>query len=103
MKIAERQRQAVYWKEDPSEVRRCSWFYKASLESRYIPYEESVSDLLEKEYKEAMCCNQWHKTIPLENGEEVIMYSAKVRFHWFYLHPMLHRVFSANSLVADPW
>uniref|UniRef100_A0A8D8R8N6 Phospholipase DDHD2 n=2 Tax=Cacopsylla melanoneura TaxID=428564 RepID=A0A8D8R8N6_9HEMI len=79
--VGERQRNAVYWKEEPTEVRRCSWFYKASLESRYIPYDEKVSDLLEKEYKEAVTTNNWHKTIPLDNGEEVIMYSAKVIVH----------------------
>ncbi|XP_026678051.1 phospholipase DDHD2 [Diaphorina citri] len=77
--ITERERRAVYWTETPSEVRRCSWFYKASLEARYIPYEERVADLLEGEFKAAFTTGQWHKTIPLDNGEEVIMYSVKVR------------------------
>ncbi|KAL1461734.1 hypothetical protein WDU94_013606 [Cyamophila willieti] len=79
--VGERLRKAVYWTEEPTEVRRCSWFYKASLESRYIPYDEKVSDLLEREYKEAVTSNNWHKTIPLDNGEEVIVYSAKVIVH----------------------
>jgi hypothetical protein len=80
--ITERERRAVYWTETPSEVRRCSWFYKASLEARYIPYEERVADLLEGEFKAAFTTGQWHKTIPLDNGEEVIMYSVKVRVRW---------------------
>ncbi|KAI5707084.1 hypothetical protein M8J75_014273 [Diaphorina citri] len=79
--ITERERRAVYWTETPSEVRRCSWFYKASLEARYIPYEERVADLLEGEFKAAFTTGQWHKTIPLDNGEEVIMYSVKVIVH----------------------
>lgn len=45
--IDERQRNAVYWKEEPCEVRRCSWFYRDDSNMKYIPYSEDVSEELE--------------------------------------------------------
>ena len=45
--ILRRQRAAVYWEEAPTEVRRCSWFYKGNSDSRYAPYDENVATRLE--------------------------------------------------------
>lgn len=45
--ILRRQRAAVYWDESPSEVRRCSWYYKNHADSRYVPYDENVATRLE--------------------------------------------------------
>lgn len=45
--VLRRQRLSVYWQEDPGEVRRCSWFVKGSLDSRYNPYEEKIATMLE--------------------------------------------------------
>lgn len=45
--ILRRQRVAVYWDEAPTEVRRCSWFYKGNADSRYVPYDENVATRLE--------------------------------------------------------
>lgn len=50
--IPARTRTPVYWKGEANEVRRCSWFYK--VDSRFIPYEEGIADLLEHEYQEGI-------------------------------------------------
>lgn len=42
-----RQRVAVYWEEEVSEVRRCTWFYKGDKDNKFIPYSESFSEELE--------------------------------------------------------
>lgn len=47
MEVLRRKRIAVYWEEEASEVRRCSWFVKGSLDSRYVPYDENIATLLE--------------------------------------------------------
>lgn len=47
VQLYDRVRTAVYWEEEPTEVRRCSWFYKGDTDSRFIPYSEEFSDKLE--------------------------------------------------------
>lgn len=42
-----RRRVAVYWEEEVSEVRRCTWFYKGDKDNKFIPYSESFSEELE--------------------------------------------------------
>lgn len=47
VQLYERTRSAVFWGEEPTEVRRCSWFYKGDADSRFVPYSEEFSDKLE--------------------------------------------------------
>lgn len=47
VEVLRRRRIAVYWQEESSEVRRCSWFVKGSMDVRYIPYEENIATMLE--------------------------------------------------------
>ncbi|XP_048465157.1 SEC23-interacting protein-like [Rhincodon typus] len=47
IQLYDRTRHAVYWEEEPSEVRRCTWFYKGDMDSRFIPYSEEFSEKLE--------------------------------------------------------
>lgn len=47
VQLYDRMRTAVYWEEEPTEVRRCTWFYKGDTDSRFIPYSEEFSDKLE--------------------------------------------------------
>ena len=47
VQLYDRIRTAVYWEEEETEVRRCSWFYKGDTDSRFIPYSEEFSDKLE--------------------------------------------------------
>uniref|UniRef100_A0A663EFC0 SEC23-interacting protein n=2 Tax=Aquila chrysaetos chrysaetos TaxID=223781 RepID=A0A663EFC0_AQUCH len=76
--LYDRMRKAVYWEEEPSEVRRCMWFYKGDKDSRFIPYTEDFSDKLEAEYKRAVTTNQWHRRLEFPNGETIVMHNPKV-------------------------
>ncbi|NXK48212.1 S23IP protein, partial [Chauna torquata] len=76
--LYDRMRKAVYWEEEPSEVRRCMWFYKGDKDSRFIPYTEDFSDKLEAEYKRAVTTNQWHRRLEFPTGETIVMHNPKV-------------------------
>lgn len=45
--VKERKRYAVYWEQAPTEVRRCTWFYKGDKDTRFMPYPEDFSKNLE--------------------------------------------------------
>lgn len=47
VQLYDRTRTSVFWEEEPTEVRRCTWFYKGDTDSRFIPYSEEFSDKLE--------------------------------------------------------
>lgn len=81
--LYDRMRSAVYWEEETTEVRRCTWFYKGDLDSRFIPYSEDFSEKLEGEYKKAITTNQWHKRLEFASGETIVMHNPKVivQFH----------------------
>nr|XP_060624519.1 SEC23-interacting protein isoform X1 [Anolis sagrei ordinatus]XP_060624520.1 SEC23-interacting protein isoform X1 [Anolis sagrei ordinatus] len=76
--LYDRVRKAVYWEEEPSEVRRCTWFYKGDTDSRFIPYTEDFSEKLEAEYKKAVTTNQWHRRLEFPGGETIVMHNPKV-------------------------
>lgn len=80
--ILRRERIPIYWPGPATEVRRCSWFYKGSSESRYTPYEESVASKFEEEYKQACNNNIWNRKIDLNNGEYIIFHSPTVQVHY---------------------
>ncbi|XP_078202755.1 SEC23-interacting protein isoform X2 [Callithrix jacchus] len=76
--LYDRIRKAVYWEEEPAEVRRCTWFYKGDTDSRFIPYTEEFSEKLEAEYKKAVTTNQWHRRLEFPSGETIVMHNPKV-------------------------
>ncbi|XP_058154264.1 SEC23-interacting protein isoform X3 [Dasypus novemcinctus] len=76
--LYDRTRKAVYWEEEPAEVRRCTWFYKGDTDSRFIPYTEEFSEKLEAEYKKAVTTNQWHRRLEFPSGETIVMHNPKV-------------------------
>ncbi|XP_017279829.1 SEC23-interacting protein [Kryptolebias marmoratus] len=78
VQLYERMRTAVFWEEEPTEVRRCSWFYKGDADSRFVPYSEEFSDKLEAEYKKAVSTNQWHRRLEFPSGETIVMHNPKV-------------------------
>lgn len=78
VQLYDRQRSAVFWEEEPTEVRRCTWFYKGDNDSRFIPYSEEFSDKLEAEYKRAVSTNQWHRRLEFPSGETIVMHNPKV-------------------------
>eukprot|EP00794_Sanderia_malayensis_P004232 gene4232-4795_t len=62
-------REAVYWTEVKTNVRRCTWFYRGESEVKLIPYEENISELLESEYKLISENGLWSKKVDLPCGE----------------------------------
>ncbi|XP_049311363.1 mucin-17 [Bactrocera dorsalis] len=79
--ISEHTKTPVYWESTPIEVRRCSWFYKGT-DSKMVPYEESIADLLENEYKQAVESGEWHKKIVLSMNEQVTFHGPTVIVHF---------------------
>ncbi|KAG7254031.1 hypothetical protein CRUP_016581, partial [Coryphaenoides rupestris] len=78
VQLYDRLRAAVYWEEEETEVRRCTWFYKGDNDSRFVPYSEDFSDKLEAEYKKAVSTNQWHRRLEFPSGETIVMHNPKV-------------------------
>ncbi|XP_051945874.1 SEC23-interacting protein-like [Xyrauchen texanus] len=78
VQLYDRARTAVYWEEEPTEVRRCTWFYKGDTDSRFVPYSEDFSEKLEAEYKKAVTNNQWHRRLEFPSGETIVMHNPKV-------------------------
>ncbi|KAM4635892.1 SEC23-interacting protein [Discoglossus pictus] len=76
--LYDRERKAVFWEEEDSEVRRCSWFYKGDTDSKFVPYSEDFSEKLEAEYKKAVTSNQWHRRLEFPSGETIVMHNPKV-------------------------
>uniref|UniRef100_A0A3B3BCA1 DDHD domain containing 2 n=1 Tax=Oryzias melastigma TaxID=30732 RepID=A0A3B3BCA1_ORYME len=76
--VKERKRYAVYWEQGPTEVRRCTWFYKGDKDTRFMPYPEDFSKMLEEAFKDAVTSDQWKKKIDFPTGETVILHNPKL-------------------------
>lgn len=80
-----RQRVAVYWEEEASEVRRCTWFYKGDKDNKYIPYSETFSEELEEAYMTAVTQDEWKKKLESPSREIIILHNPKLMVHY---HPV---------------
>lgn len=76
--INNRKRTPVYWKEEVTKVRRCSWFYRRRTDGKFLPYKENIADMLEEEYKKCYESNQWHGRVELPNKDTVVIHSSDV-------------------------
>lgn len=76
--VKERRRYAVYWEQAPTEVRRCTWFYKGDKDTRFLPYPESFSQSLEEAYMIAVTLDEWKRKLEFPNGETVILHNPKL-------------------------
>ncbi|KFQ13863.1 Phospholipase DDHD2, partial [Leptosomus discolor] len=83
--LKKRQRVAVYWEEEVSEVRRCTWFYKGDKDNKYIPYSETFSEELEEAYKNAVTLDEWKKKLESPSREIIILHNPKLMVHY---HPV---------------
>jgi len=97
--IPDRTRIPVYWKGETCEVRRCSWFYK--VDSRSLPYDEGIADLLEHEYQEALSTGDWHRRVQLPNNEQVVFHDANVIVH-FQQQPPSETWGTGSTSIAKP-
>ncbi|XP_028851871.1 phospholipase DDHD2-like isoform X2 [Denticeps clupeoides] len=77
VRLSERLRYAVYWDQAPSEVQRCTWFYKGNDDPRYLPYPEPFSNRLEEAYMIAVTLGEWKRTLDFPTGETVILHNPK--------------------------
>ncbi|EDM09067.1 rCG43036 [Rattus norvegicus] len=80
--LGERMRYAVYWDELPSEVRRCTWFYKGDKDNKYVPYSESFSQVLEDTYMLAVTLDEWKKKLESPNREIIVLHNPKLMVHY---------------------
>lgn len=76
--VGRRERTAVYWEEAPSTVRRCSWFFKGSLETRYTPYDEDMAEKLEEEYQKTILLSQWRRLLEFPLGNKIMFQNPNV-------------------------
>ncbi|NWS57986.1 DDHD2 Phospholipase, partial [Chunga burmeisteri] len=83
--LKKRQRVAVYWEEEVSEVRRCTWFYKGDKDNKYIPYSETFSEELEEAYMIAVTLDEWKKKLESPSREVIILHNPKLMVHY---HPV---------------
>nr|XP_026691178.1 phospholipase DDHD2 isoform X1 [Ciona intestinalis] len=88
--VSARERTSLYWDEPPSAVRRCTWFSKSDSDSRFIPYEESLSQNLEREYHEIVTKGLWHKQIDLGQGEMMVVHNPQLIVHFQPVVPPEH-------------
>nr|KAF6368136.1 DDHD domain containing 2 [Myotis myotis] len=80
--LGERMRYAVYWDEQASEVRRCTWFYKGDKDNKYVPYSESFSQVLEETYMLAVTQDDWKKKLESPNREIIVLHNPKLMVHY---------------------
>ncbi|XP_067400980.1 phospholipase DDHD2 isoform X2 [Emydura macquarii macquarii] len=83
--LKKRLRYAMYWEEEVSEVRRCTWFYKGDKDNKYIPYSESFSEELEETYMIAVTLDEWKKKLESPTREIIILHNPKLMVHY---HPV---------------
>nr|XP_046243238.1 phospholipase DDHD2 isoform X2 [Scatophagus argus] len=76
--VRERKRYAVYWDQAPTEVRRCTWFYKGDKDTRFMPYPEDFSIRLEDAYMVAVTLGEWKTKLEFPTGETVILHNPKL-------------------------
>ncbi|XP_074837982.1 triacylglycerol hydrolase DDHD2 isoform X2 [Carettochelys insculpta] len=80
--LKKRLRFAMYWEEEVSEVRRCTWFYKGDKDNKYIPYSESFSKELEEAYMIAVTLDEWKKKLESPTREIIILHNPKLMVHY---------------------
>ncbi|XP_062274292.1 phospholipase DDHD2 isoform X1 [Scomber scombrus] len=76
--VKERKRYAVYWEQAPTEVRRCTWFYKGDKDTRFMPYLEDFGKNLEDAYMIAVTLDEWKRKLEFPTGETVILHNPKL-------------------------
>ncbi|KAM7017519.1 triacylglycerol hydrolase DDHD2 isoform 2-T3 [Tautogolabrus adspersus] len=76
--VKERKRYAVYWEQAPTEVRRCTWFYKGDKDTRFLPYPEDFSQRLEEAFMIAVTLDEWKTKLEFPSGETVILHNPKL-------------------------
>ncbi|XP_077377074.1 triacylglycerol hydrolase DDHD2 isoform X2 [Festucalex cinctus] len=80
--VKERKCYAMYWEQAPTEVRRCTWFFKGDKDTRFMPYTEEFSNSLEDAYMIAVTLDEWKRKLDFPTGETVILHNPKLIMHY---------------------
>ena len=80
--IEKRTKVPVYWPGRELPIRRCSWFHRRDPEGRWVPYEESQAEQLEREYQAARQSGRWQCKVVFDSGEWVMLHSPGVMMHF---------------------
>ncbi|CAF0921172.1 unnamed protein product [Rotaria sordida] len=76
--LVERIRTPAYWTDEPNEIRRSKWFYLPERDSRFIPYDEQMNEILENLYKETCHQQSWHTKHEMKNGKEILIFHSPI-------------------------
>lgn len=93
--VGARRRYAVYWEQGPTEVRRCTWFYKGDKDTRFMPYPEDFSQRIEDAFKEAVTKDEWKKNLEFPTGETVVLHNPKLIVQY-------QPIFAQEEWVSSP-
>ncbi|CAJ0964123.1 unnamed protein product [Ranitomeya imitator] len=80
--LGSRRRLSVYWDEEDSVVQRCTWFYKGDKDSKYVPYPENFSEILEDAFMQAVTRNEWKKRLESPSRDLIILHNPKLMVHY---------------------
>ncbi|KAM4038254.1 triacylglycerol hydrolase DDHD2 isoform 2-T2 [Anomaloglossus baeobatrachus] len=80
--LGSRRRLSVYWDEEDSIVQRCTWFYKGDKDSKYVPYPENFSEILEDAFMTAVTRNEWKKRLESPSRDLIILHNPKLMVHY---------------------
>lgn len=95
----QRIRKSVYWDEETSQVRRCTWFYKKDNNLGFIPYEEDFSMMLESKFMNCALTNSWNQRFEFPDHELIVMYNSNSFLHYKSEYLMLD---DWNSMAENP-
>ncbi|KAF9821526.1 hypothetical protein SFRURICE_014290 [Spodoptera frugiperda] len=104
--VVGRLRIPVYWTDKPTNVRRCSWFYKVlrCFSTRDVlcyvavdafgfyqsyslcgtTFKKIFPKPFQEEYRHGMTTAEWHRRLVLPNGEVVVMHGPSVMVHFLH-------------------
>ncbi|CAG0920609.1 unnamed protein product [Notodromas monacha] len=77
-----RTRHSVYWTEEPTPVRRATWFYREPLDVQFTPYDERFAAKLEEEYKKAAESGNWQRRLEFPGGEIILIHGPNLIVHF---------------------
>lgn len=100
--VLNRTRRAIYWKEEPYTIRRCTWFYKKEGYVRYVPYPEDVADELETICSDVVKNGRWNQRIEFSDRSKgcLIFYNLNAIMHYDSIDDVIKD--DSNLIVGNP-
>ncbi|CAF1367653.1 unnamed protein product [Adineta steineri] len=76
--LVKRIRTPIYWDDEPNEIRRSKWFFLPEQDTRFIPYDEQMNEMLENLYEETCRKQLWHTRHEINDGKEMLIFHSPV-------------------------